>query len=100
MKGEPESIQGFSEFWKAYPRKVGKGKAQDLWRRLKVSKTLLATILAAIEQQKQSKQWTKSEGEFIPHPSTWLAQKRWEDEPDNWRPIPASLESLIGKEPF
>lgn len=78
-------MTGFEEFWKQYPRKVGKGKAELLWKKLKVTETLKHTILAAIAQQKDSNQWTKSGGEFIPHPSTWLAQKRWEDEPDDFR---------------
>ncbi|MDA2911413.1 hypothetical protein MYX04_10830 [Nitrospiraceae bacterium AH_259_D15_M11_P09] len=41
---------------------------------------LIDTMLAKIEQQKQSRQWQKDEGEFIEHPSTWLNQRRWEDE--------------------
>ena len=34
----------------------------------------------AIEKQKKSAQWTKNDGQFIPHPTTWLNGKRWEDE--------------------
>ncbi len=34
----------------------------------------------AIEVQKQSEQWTKDNGRFIPNPATWLNQGRWEDE--------------------
>ena len=34
----------------------------------------------AIEQQKESAQWSKDNGQFIPHPTTWLNGKRWEDE--------------------
>jgi len=74
---------GFEEFWKAYPRKVGRGRAAELWKRLKVKVELSKTILAELERQKKSHNWTKANGQYIPHPSTWLAQKRWEDEPDN-----------------
>ena len=35
-------------------------------------------ILGAIEQQKQSDQW--KDEKFIPHPSKWLNQGRWDDE--------------------
>jgi hypothetical protein len=37
-------------------------------------------MLSAVEAQKQTDQWTKDGGQYIPHPSTWLNQGRWEDE--------------------
>ena len=40
----------------------------------------MQAILAGIEKQKQSAQWTKDGGQFIPHPATWLNGCRWEDE--------------------
>lgn len=75
--------QKFARFWSEYPRKVGKGKCELLWRKIKVSEVLLERILGALAAQKRSVQWQRKNGEFIPYPSTWLAQKRWEDEPDN-----------------
>jgi hypothetical protein len=38
-------------------------------------------MLAALAWQTQQPQWTKQEGEFIPHLATWLNQRRFEDEP-------------------
>ena len=70
----------FNEFWSAYPRKVGKGKAKQIFMKLKPSKKLLQTMLEAIKNQKNSIDWTKEKGQFIPHPSTWLNQERWQDE--------------------
>lgn len=71
---------GFGEFWSAYPRKVGKGEAEKAW---KVTKGVeLKTILQAIERARATEQWRKDGGQFIPHPATWLRQKRWEDEPE------------------
>ena len=37
-------------------------------------------MLNAIETAKQSMQWNKDNGQYIPNPATWLNQKRWEDE--------------------
>lgn len=37
-------------------------------------------MLNAIETAKQSRQWNKDNGQYIPNPATWLNQKRWEDE--------------------
>ena len=68
---------GFEEFWKAYPRKEGKQKARQAFEKVTVP---LETLLQALEQQKQSAQWTKDGGQFIPHPATWLNGKRWEDQ--------------------
>jgi hypothetical protein len=38
-------------------------------------------MCAAIERAKTSEQWRKDGGQFIPHASTWLRAKGWEDEP-------------------
>lgn len=71
---------GFEKFWAAYPKKVGKQAAQKAWSRLKPNNELTETILQAIERQKSSIQWSTNNGQFIPNPTTWLNQGRWEDE--------------------
>lgn len=70
----------FSEFWAAYPRKVGKEAARKSWRRIKPSETLLVKILSAIDKAKNSSQWQNDNGQYIPNPATWLNQGRWDDE--------------------
>jgi hypothetical protein len=70
----------FTEFWKAYPRKIAKGDALKIWKRIKVNSELLGKMLVALESQKQSAQWLKDGGQYIPHPGTWLNQGRWDDE--------------------
>ena len=72
----------FDRFWAAYPRKVGKGAAEKAWSKIQGVSSLLTRMLEAIEQAKRTPQWTKDAGQFIPHPATWLNQKRWEDEPE------------------
>jgi len=69
----------FQEFWNAYPRKVGKGAARKAWEKKK-SKPSIKVVLKAIEAQKKSDQWKKENGQYIPHPATWINQDRWEDE--------------------
>jgi hypothetical protein len=73
-------IDHFDAFWKAYPLKVGKAAAEKSFMKLKIDSDLLNIMLRSIETQKQSKQW--QDKQFIPHPATWLNQKRWEDETD------------------
>lgn len=70
----------FLAFWAAYPKKVGKGAAAKAFGKVKGAKQLLPAMLAAIEAQAKSDQWHRDNGQYIPNPSTWLNQRRWEDE--------------------
>lgn len=76
----PIPPKGFDRFWDAYPRKTAKAPARKAFDRLKPDGVLLETMLHAIEAHKASEQWTRDGGQFIPHPATWLNQRRWEDE--------------------
>ena len=40
----------------------------------------LPVLLAAIEAKRNTEDWTKAKGQFVPLPATWLRGKRWEDE--------------------
>lgn len=71
----------FAEFWKAYPKKVGKASCLKAWKKLKPTAELHDHIMAALEAQKRSEQWQREGGRFIPNPLTWLNQGRWDDEP-------------------
>lgn len=71
---------GFAEFWSLYPRKEGKGAARKVWARLAPGPDLVASILGAVECQRDWPQWRKDGGQYVPHPATWLHQERWADE--------------------
>lgn len=75
-------IATFDEFWRAYPKKLGKGEAEKAWAKHKCS-AILPQILTTLRKLKISHDWTKEVGQFIPHPATWLNRKGWEDEPLN-----------------
>lgn len=70
----------FMEFWKAYPKHQKRQDALKAWAKLSPEPDLQETILNALEKQKATDQWQKSGGQFIPHASTWLNGRRWEDE--------------------
>lgn len=74
------SVVEFDRFWRLYPRKVGKAKAEKAWVKLKVDASLFARIGTALAAWCNSHDWTKDGGQFIPHAATWLNGKRWEDE--------------------
>ena len=71
----------FEKFWNAYPRKVAKPDAKKKFEKINPDEQMLQTMLTAIEKSKNSDQWRRDGGQYIPHPSTWLNQRRWEDEP-------------------
>jgi len=70
----------FEEFWKAYPKKVSKQKCIKWFEKNKPDDELLKIMLKQIERFKQTKEWQKDKGQFIPYPDTWLRNRRWEDE--------------------
>lgn len=73
----PSTGDAFERFWSVYPRKIGKQSAKRAFERVKVP---LETLVTAVERQKCSDQWAQNNGQFIPHPATWLNQGRWDDE--------------------
>lgn len=70
----------FDDFWEVYPRKVGKEAARKAWKKIRPNQSLQRRILDAVEAAKRSKEWQKDNGQYIPHPATWLNQGRWDDE--------------------
>ncbi|MDE2097791.1 MAG: DUF1376 domain-containing protein [Patescibacteria group bacterium] len=74
------ALDGFDQFWAAYPKKVGKEAAFKAWKKLKKPSETLQAILLALAWQKDSAQWRKNSGQFIPNPATYLTQGRWMDE--------------------
>ncbi|MCI9348570.1 MAG: hypothetical protein HFF83_04990 [Oscillibacter sp.] len=72
----------FDQFWSAYPKKKGKEQARKAWKKLAPDKDLCRQMAAALKWQKQSQEWRKDGGQFIPYPASWLNGRRWEDVPD------------------
>lgn len=70
----------FEAFWTAYPRKVGKGEAAKVFKAHRLGGVKLQSVLDAVEAHKKTDQWKKDSGQFIPHPTTWLKQKRYDDQ--------------------
>ena len=79
--GTLKGCEAFGRFWDTYPRKTGKKAALHAWSKAG-DKPDIEEIVTAIEAQKQSAQWQKDGGQFIPHPATWLNQGRWDDDPE------------------
>lgn len=69
----------FARFWEAYPRKVAKGRARKAWQKLAPDAALTDSILDALAWQRTGDTWRTPR--FIPHPGTYLSDRRWEDAP-------------------
>lgn len=69
----------FDIFWKAYPKKTNKEFAKRVFAKLKVDRDLLNKIINSLSIQTRTI-WKDKDTQYIPHPSTWLNGKRWEDE--------------------
>lgn len=68
----------FEIFWEHYPRKTAKKLAFSAFQKINPDNSLLDKMLYAIKWQ--SEKWKEENYKFAPHPSTWLNQRRWEDE--------------------
>ena len=77
----------FARFWSLYPRKVARVAAQRSWKRLKV-KDVNAIFAVFYDHLLR---WKYTEIQFVPHASTWLNQRRWEDELE---PLPGKKDSV------
>lgn len=75
-----EPLEGFARFYKLYPRKQKPQAAEQAWRKLAPNAELQERIMFALAKQMTSIDWLKSGGQYIPHPSSWLNGRRWEDE--------------------
>lgn len=70
----------FEQFYKQYPKKVKKKDVNKWFKKNKPSDELFSSMMGSLEQFKGCKDWLKDKGQYIPYPTSWLNQKRWEDE--------------------
>lgn len=93
MRKERAEPVGFGLFYEAYPRKEGRAKALAAWMKLAPNDLLVAAITTALVWQRRQSSWLKDGGEFVPHASSWLNGRRWEDQPANANPAAQSVVS-------
>lgn len=70
----------FLSFYEAYPKKIAKPSAFKAWRKIAPSNGVVESIMKGLAKWKQSPDWLKDNGQYIPLPAKWLNQRRWEDE--------------------
>lgn len=86
----------FSQFWKAWPKKVAKGQAQKAFRAAlrKVPahrrESFTNEIIAGIARSMEVYRREGRDEQKIPYPATWLSAMSWEDQYD----VPAATAGL------
>lgn len=70
----------FDEFWFVYPVHRERKKAEEIWRRRKLDTMADLIITDVTKRIHDDDQWKQG---FIPHPTTYLRNDRWEDELTN-----------------
>lgn len=71
-----DSSKKFEKFWSKYPKKEAKAKAKRIWKRKNIGDNL-EEILEFIKNAKKTERWNEG---YIPMPTTFLNQKRWQDD--------------------
>lgn len=74
-----DNASNFDAFWISYPKKSAKTVAEKSWKSANIDSEF-EKVMNALSNQKQSEQWQKDGGKYIPNPATWINQRRWEDE--------------------
>jgi uncharacterized protein YdaU (DUF1376 family) len=77
LDSESVYLEQFEEFWNTYPRKIGKEAARKEWLRLKPD---LEKVKKSLGWQRSCKEWRNEDGRYIPYPSKYLSEQRWQDE--------------------
>ena len=102
-KWKPERFEAFWRYYPAIPdgnghgRRPAKDRAVRAWDKLRPDDKTLAAMGAALKRQKESRQWRDGVG--IPYASTWLNNRRWMDELEDYapddEPVPTGRKDLV-----
>jgi hypothetical protein len=84
----------FEQFYAAYPKKRDPDRAWKSWKSRNGSRPEVSILISAINRQKESADWKKENGKYIPYPSTWLNAGAWNNE------IEVGSENKLSKKPI
>ncbi len=81
----------FVRWYVKYPCKKNRGSAVKTWDKLAKAEQLpsLDALLSALDWQMWQPDWQKEDGQYVPHPASYLNAYRWTDEP----PSPGQLQA-------
>lgn len=79
--------EGFEIFWENFPLKIAKEKARQVWNQLTPS---LDEVLEGLGRWKNSRQWERENGRFIPRAWRFLQDKAYLEQPPEKVPMGAT----------
>lgn len=77
---DQELLNEFEDLWHTYPRKQGKAKALEAYKRARKAGVDKTTVLDGITRYNAQIKANKTKAKYIMQGSTWFNGKRWEDE--------------------
>lgn len=86
-----EYSEDFETWWKCYPRREAKGAAWKAWPKALATIQQVQDIaqpiavLWLIEVTRKFAESPKGQGNFVPHPATFLNEKRFDDDTGQWQ---------------
>lgn len=85
----------FDNFWGIYGYKVSKSDAEKAWNKLKDEQKFecIAKLPKWLEHQKSNKK-------FMPYPATFINQKRWEDELEDFTDVEEVVDTTKYANPY
>lgn len=92
---ECDYVSEFNELWQQYPRKQGKAKALEAYKRARKAGVDKTTVLDGITRYNAQIKANKTKAKYIMQGSTWFNGKRWEDE---FSDVPTSMSGAKTKQ--
>ena len=89
-KPTQKPADGFDDWWKQYPKKVGKIDAQKAYRAAIKQGATPQALLDGLRRHNANWKAANTERQYIPNPASWLRKGRWEDELDAPSPSQAA----------
>lgn len=84
--------EAFQRFWKSYPKKENKKKAQELWHKKNVFTLEIDLILSFVEKAINTDRWKKG---YIKNPTTFLNTESWNDDLTSYRDMSKSAANVL-----
>jgi len=70
----------FNQFWNMYPKKIQRKTSEQKFKLHVKDELTFNAVMLNLSIMCKSNEWTKDNGQYIPNPTTYLNQHRWEDE--------------------
>ena len=69
----------FAQFWKLYPKKINKKRAEDEWMRANITPELFERIMKHLEARIKTS-WIKNNKAYVVYPERFIKYEKWEDD--------------------